>query len=128
MENTINYLAGLFDGEGYAGLVKHGGHSKTHPEIIVQMSDREPIDLLHDLFGGSVQTRKQGNGFKTQYRWVVTTRDAHRVARTIIPFVRIHRRWEALKSILDHYLMPRKHSNRKLTLVGRRPRRIRCQK
>ncbi|SRR6266705_1114195 len=58
------YLAGLFDGEGCVGAVKvrdkRGGRIEAIMfTAVVSMCDRQPVDLLAEIYGGAIRQRKR---------------------------------------------------------------------
>ncbi len=62
----IAYAAGLFEGEGTVG--PFGG--KRHPRMSIHMTDREPLELIQRILGGTLRGPypKAGNR-KPQWAW-----------------------------------------------------------
>ena len=108
---TMAYLAGLFDGEGCITYKQRTEHRKGKPRaykywnirIEINMIDKDTIDYVHKTFEcGSRDYRKpyphQNYG---QYRWQCSHRDALKVAKALIPYSITKR--DKLQKIVDHY-------------------------
>ena len=106
------YVAGLFDGEGSVYFkrmdkIKHKRPGKhVHKVWIVRMemamTDKDTIKWCHELFGcGHFGERKVQKGYKRQWRWRVSHRDALYVAKIMWPYsqVKLHK----IEQIIDHY-------------------------
>jgi len=106
------YAAGLFDGEGSVYFkrmdqMKHKRPGKpVHKVWVVRMemamTDKDVIKWCHDLFQcGSFGERKVKKGYKRQWRWRVSHRDALYVAKIMWPYsqVKLHK----IEQIIDHY-------------------------
>ena len=106
------YFAGLFDGEGSVYIkrmdqMKHKRPGKpVHKVWVIRMeiamTDKATIKWCHELFQcGSFGERKVKEGYKRQWRWRVSHRDALRVAKIIWPYaqVKLHK----LEKLIDHY-------------------------
>ena len=106
------YAAGLFDGEGsvYYKKMKQQKHKRPGKPIHnvwvirmeIAMTDKDTIKWCYELFGcGHFGERKVQKGYKRQWRWRVSHRDALYVAKIIWPFsqVKLHK----LEQIIDHY-------------------------
>lgn len=77
------YTAGFFDGEGYIGI-GHGGRV----EIRIVSTNKEVIDYLHELWGGSVYRRKRGRN--PAYDLVIVGQsDVDRFLNAIYPFLKV---------------------------------------
>ena len=111
-ENDVAYFAGLFDGEGsvYFKKMKQKKHKRpgkpVHNVTVIRMeiamTDKDTIKWCHDLFKcGHFGERKVQKGYKRQWRWRVSHRDALYVAKILWPFsqVKLHK----LEQIIDHY-------------------------
>ncbi len=87
-EKLIAYFAGLFDGEGCVQLRKPYQTSNCIMfECSICMTDRAPLKLLHDHFGGCLLERKmRPNTNFIQYEWKVRSRLALNFAKLISPF------------------------------------------
>ena len=106
------YVAGLFDGEGSVYIkrmdqMKHKRPGKpVHKVWVIRMemamTDKEVIQWCHELFGcGHFGERKVKPGYKRQWRWGVSHRDALYVAKILRPYaqVKLHK----IEQIIDHY-------------------------
>ena len=106
------YVAGLFDGEGSVYIkrmdqMKHKRPGKpVHKVWVIRMemamTDKEVIQWCHELFGcGHFGERKVKPGYKRQWRWRVSHRDALYVAKILWPYaqVKLHK----IEQIIDHY-------------------------
>ena len=121
MLQQISYLAGIFDGEGYAGIVKVSNRSKglhkksaktrflakqsyTRPMVQIGMSDPEPAAMFHKLFGGSIRiTTPQKKDWLPLHRWTVVSRQAEKAAGVLIKFSQVERKKQQLREVLDYY-------------------------
>ena len=86
------YAAGLFDGEGCI-LVRHVGTPSHYTRrfyhqlnIKIQMTDREPLDILAQYFGGKVLPQKLVTP-RQAYLWSLTNREAQKFLRVIHPYM-----------------------------------------
>ena len=106
------YFAGLFDGEGSVYIkrmdqMKHKRPGKpVHKVWVIRMeiamTDRDVIKWCYDLFNcGSFGERKVKPGYKRQWRWRVSHRDALQVALAIWPHVKT--KLHKVEQIIDHY-------------------------
>ena len=106
------YAAGLFDGEGsvYYKKTKQKKHQRPGKPIHnvwvirmeIAMTDKDTIKWCHDLFKcGHFGERKVQKGYKRQWRWRVSHRDALYVAKILWPYsqVKLHK----IEQIIDHY-------------------------
>ena len=106
------YVAGLFDGEGSVYIkrmnqIKHKRPGKpVHKVWVVRMemamTDKDVVKWCHELFGcGAFGERKVKKGYKRQWRWRVSHRDALYVAKILWPHtqVKLHK----IEQIIDHY-------------------------
>ena len=111
LNETMAYLAGLFDGEGCITYKQRLEHRKGKPKaykfwyirIEINMIDKDAIDYIHETFEcGSRAYRKpyphQNYG---QYRWQCSHRDALKVAKALIPYSITKK--DKLQKIVDHY-------------------------
>jgi hypothetical protein len=111
------YLAGLFDGEGNAGVF-HIQRRKSSPARLasgrqwvcaqdvpcmqLKMTDKDPVKLLHDSFGGSFSQYVIKSG-KTAYVWRVTHRKALAAALALRPHSRNLAKHEQLDKVINYY-------------------------
>lgn len=98
------YLAGLFDGEGCAGVWKLKHRKTPAPIVTLSMTTRAPVKFCHDIYGGYFRDGfKKIPGNKSVYEWRVSHRQALKVAMDLIPYVRNPEKIEQLGRILEHY-------------------------
>ena len=106
------YAAGLFDGEGSVYFKRMKQRKNTRPgkpihnvtviRMEIAMTDKDTIKWCHELFGcGHFGERKVKPGYKRQWRWRVSHRDALYVAKILWPYaqVKLHK----IEQIIDHY-------------------------
>jgi len=94
-EATRGYLAGIIDGEGYICITRTKLTSKRsirHSLVLgVSMSDAYPIELFHNIFGGSIGSKKdsRSNKWRLMYRWSVCANMAKEILILIEPYLHI---------------------------------------
>ena len=114
----LSYLAGLFDGEGSAGvyIINRKGtkwHPRTYrtayPVVQLRMTDAEPVRAFHKAFGGwfgmsKPKDKKQnGDAKKLVYEWRISHRPALAVARALVVWCRNPSKVVQFQKIIDHY-------------------------
>lgn len=98
------YLAGIFDGEGHAGvhhLPSRG--NRAYPVATVAMTDGEPVRLFRAVFGGYYRSYKKATVRKRVHVWFVSHRKALAVATALLPWTRNRSKIRQFGSILKHY-------------------------
>lgn len=106
------YIAGLFDGEGsiYYKQTRRKRHDRPGKPIHntwvirmeIAMTDKSVLYWLHEVLGcGTVGPRKVKEGYKPQWRWRCSYRDALYVCKIIWPFA--HVKLDKVNKILEHY-------------------------
>jgi len=114
-QNEVAYIAGLFDGEGslqckkaWEKKKKHKGkgYRKTYAWRInmeIAMTDELVIRWVHEILNvGSVIKRKpQRSGYKPQWRWRCTFRDALYVCKLLWPYAQV--KLPKIEQVIDHY-------------------------
>ena len=106
------YVAGLFDGEGSVYIkrmdqMKHKRPGKpVHKVWVIRMemamTDKDTIKWCHELFGcGHFGERKVKPGYKRQWRWRVSHRDALYVAKIL--WAHAKTKLHKIEQIIDHY-------------------------
>jgi len=119
LNETMAYLAGLFDGEGCITYKQYLEHRKGKPRaykywrirIEINMTDRKTIAFVMRSFKcGALDYRPpyphQNYG---QYRWRCSHRDAYGVAKAIVPYAITKR--DKLQTIIDHYEHQKQNKN-----------------
>ena len=81
------YLAGLVDSEGSVTLLNPGKNKYRVPVISMASTDKEIIDYIHGLFGGTTCGSKPRNGNKPQWCWRINQGSALSLLENIIPFL-----------------------------------------
>jgi hypothetical protein len=95
-EETLAYIAGIIDGEGYVCIVRMRP-TKKNPSgewiarIGVKMTDEAPVRLCQTTFGGSLSvfTPKSINYRRQQWCWSVTAKKAASVIIALLPYLQI---------------------------------------
>ena len=108
------YIAGLFDGEGcvsYKQYMRQRPHNKKpYPtwqiKLEIAMTEKSILVWLCEVLGVGTVTEKKYKtkyalGWKKQWRWRCSHRDAFFVCRLIFPFT--HVKMEGVQKILQHY-------------------------
>ena len=99
------WASAYIDGEGYLQFenVKY-----KRKRIEVTGTDFAPIRLLHKLFGGRIYKSKPritatGKKAKPQEIWVALNETAYAVCKAILPYLKIPRKKEVAKDIINFY-------------------------
>ena len=110
-EQTVIYLAGIFDDEGWVGIV--GGNSyPMRVSCMVKMTNREVPELLQSTFGGSVGEKYwyERNGHRPQYCWQVTAATARKFLSEVYPYLIVKKLQVGLASLFwDSDRLEREH-------------------
>lgn len=90
------YLAGLFDGEGYVGIVRRKTKTRKpyyhNLQVEVANTHKPTIDRVNKLFPGCVYSYKPTKlTRKLCWDWRVSSHNAVRFLKTILPYLRIKR-------------------------------------
>jgi len=105
MSEEIAFAAGLFEGEGWAGVgSNHGGRTRSG-SMQIQMCDREPLERFFEAVGaGKLYGPYQRKGVgRPIYRWIATrSKEVHHVARLLWPFLS-PRRQQQLETAIAAY-------------------------
>ena len=122
-ETDRAYIAGLFDGEGCVSYKqynrKRAHNKKAYPtwqiRLEIAMTDRSVLVWLNEVLGvGTVGEKryktKYTAGWKKQWRWRCSHRDAFYVCCLIWPWT--HVKLPEIQKIIQHY------SERKLTIMN----------
>lgn len=88
----LAYLAGIIDGEGYVGVHSHGAGKNQRFVMQVNMTDKDIVELLHATLGGHMRYKKPyREGYKPQWLWRVTAKQARCVYTQLEPYLRLKR-------------------------------------
>jgi hypothetical protein len=95
-KTQIAYLAGLFDGEGYVGIVKKHPKARHNPSHVLQVeisnTHKPTIDFVNRRFSGCVYKFKPTmRTRKICWDWRGTNRNAIKFLETVLPYLRIKR-------------------------------------
>jgi len=124
MNNTdVAYIAGLFDGEGcvsYKQYMRKRPHNKKpYPtwqiRLEIAMTDKSILIWVNEMLGvGTVGEKryktKYTKGWKKQWRWRCSHRDAFKVCCLLFPYA--HVKLGEIQKIIQHY------SDRKLKVMN----------
>jgi len=110
---SLEYIAGFFDGEGcivfkeymkYNPVMKKRYLSKSI-RMEVCNTDHDIINDIHDFFNlGKVYfLKKRKESYKQQIRWQLTHRQAEKVIRQILPYMREKNKISQARKVLDFY-------------------------
>jgi|TARA_R100000081_G_C4751827_1_gene134820 hypothetical protein len=122
-DTDIAYIAGLFDGEGcvsYKQYMRKRPHNpRAYPtwqiKLEIAMTEKSILVWLCEVLGvGTVKEKKYKTkytlGWKKQWRWRCSHRDAFKVCCLIFPYA--HIKLDKIQKIIQHY------SDRKLTIMN----------
>jgi len=122
-DTEIAYIAGLFDGEGcvsYKQYMRKRPHNpKAYPtwqiKLEIAMTEKSILVWLCEVLGvGTVTPKKYKTkytlGWKKQWRWRCSHRDAFMVCCAMFPYA--HVKLGKIQKIIDHY------SKRKLKVMN----------
>ena len=122
-DTDIAYIAGLFDGEGCVSykqyMQKRKGRKKAYPfwqiRLEIAMTEKSILVWLCEVLGVGTVTEKRYKtkytlGWKKQWRWRCSHRDAFKVCCLIFPYA--HIKLDKIQKIIQHY------SDRKLTIMN----------
>jgi len=110
---SLPYIAGFFDGEGcivvkeymkYNPVMKKRYLCKTI-RMEVCNTDHDIINDIHNFFKlGKIYTlKKRKESYKEQIRWQLTHRQAEKVIRKILPYMREKNKINQALKVLEFY-------------------------
>ena len=109
----IEYIAGFFDGEGcitFSRVMKYNPMMKRrYPCTTIRMeATNTDFKIIKDEFGFfntghliSIKPRKKG--YKKQLRWQLTHRQAQKVIKRLLPYMREKNKIKQAKKVLKYY-------------------------
>ena len=113
-DTDIAYIAGLFDGEGCVSykqyMQKRKGRKKAYPfwqsRLEIAMTEKSILVWLCEVLGVGTVTEKRYKikytlGWKKQWRWRCSHRDAFKVCCLIFPYA--HIKLAKIQKIIQHY-------------------------
>ena len=119
LELPLEYIAGLFDGEGSISIAKQKRAIGKNPgyHLTVCLGFRHGIEILHKIrkyYGGVIQIAKYGKLKERAYpRWYVKQNQAYRFLKDILPLLIIKR--EVAELGIKFYEETKKRTGRELT-------------
>ena len=114
-KETIVYTAGLFDGEGCVCMTrgpKKNGRGKIYNCVTIRMeicnTDQDLIRSIQKEWDEGhlckIPPRKVKHGMsKPQLRWQLTHRQAHRVLKQIMPYMREKNKLAKANKVIEYY-------------------------
>lgn len=91
----IEYLAGIFDGEGSVCITMMGGRARKRPlhvlAVVVAMCHEEIIVAFHGRFGGEIRREALRENRRQQWRWRATGATAASFLAEIEPHLIVKR-------------------------------------
>ena len=113
-DTDVAYIAGLFDGEGcvsYKQYMRKRPHNKkAYPtwqiRLEIAMTDKSILVWVNEMLGvGTVGEKryktKYTKGWKKQWRWRCSHRDAFKVCCLLFPYA--HVKLGEIQKIIQHY-------------------------
>lgn len=104
----IAYLAGIIDGEGsilLRGISKIPSRTiieYPRPEITISSTDKELLDWVKDMFGGTISSKKiYKDHHKQSFAWRITNKKAVRLMELCLPYMKIKRKKERALVLID---------------------------
>lgn len=76
-EQSVAWLAGLYEGEGSSALSQPRKHGGVYPKLVIKMTDEDVIRRIEEYFGGNVSgpyhaVTQSGKEAKPQWTWALT--------------------------------------------------------
>ena len=110
---NLAYAAGFFDGEGcitFSKIMKYNPMmKKRYPCTTIRMevtnTDYTIVKDLRNFFdiGRLYKLKPRKKGYKKQLRWQLTHRQAEKVIKKMLPYMREKNKIRQGKKVLDHY-------------------------
>tara|TARA_R100001163_G_C4922788_1_gene102247 strand:+ start:174 stop:536 length:363 start_codon:yes stop_codon:yes gene_type:complete len=110
---NIQYIAGFFDGEGcitFSKIMKYNPKMKRrYPCTTIRMeATNTDFKIIKDVFnffkiGHLIPIKPRKKGYKKQLRWQLTHRQAEKVIRRLLPFMRERNKIKQAKKVLKYY-------------------------
>jgi hypothetical protein len=91
MNLSLEYLAGLVDGEGCIRLhpSNKGKYRKYYPRLQVTNTYKPILDMLVDQYGGAVHsdTKSRKENWKVKHDWRITGDKARELLNQLLPYL-----------------------------------------
>lgn len=99
------WLAGYIDGDGCICLSKKGGRERRTPILVIDSADREILEYVQTLVGGTVIAKKRYSGHHRQtWTWrLYGTAKVIDVLRVLRPFLRCAFKAERARMLVDEW-------------------------
>lgn len=83
------YIAGYIDGEGWFRIQKQNKNKNPNYHLIIGCSGTENtvLELIKKQYGGSVHKREKRYGWKPEYTYLTSCRQAEKLLNDIYPFL-----------------------------------------
>ena len=110
---SLPYVAGFFDGEGcipFSRIKKYNPMMKTsYPCTTIRMeATNTDFKIMRDVFGyfkigHLIKIKPRKEGYKKQLRWQLTHRQAEKVIRRLLPYMREKNKIKQAKKVIKYY-------------------------
>ena len=101
MIRSIEWAAGLFEGEGYSCKSFDKRRNKNYYKVGIEMSDKDCIDDFEDTMGFGKRYYREREGKKPTWTWTVGSKKAIiKSLELLLPHLGLRRAYNAL-NILD---------------------------
>ena len=89
----LNYMAGIFDGEGCISIGKHKkrGHwnAAYSLKVAIVMCNAYIPNLFQFAFGGKVYTQNRGGRYLPEWHWAIAANKAVEFLKILLPYLRL---------------------------------------
>ena len=109
----IRYIAGFFDGEGcitFSQIMKYNPMmKKRYPCTTIRMeATNTDFKIMRDVFsyfkiGHLIKIKPRKKGYKKQLRWQLTHRQAQKVIKRLLPYMREKNKVKQAIKVLKYY-------------------------
>ena len=109
----IKYIAGFFDGEGcitFSKIQKYNPMTKRrYPCTTIRMeASNTDFKIIKDIYnyfniGHVINLKPRKKGYKRQLRWQLTHRQAEKVIRKLLPYMREQNKIKQAMKVLNYY-------------------------
>lgn len=90
-ETELSYIAGLFDGEGYVGIIDRtrSGLTRYIASVVIANQSKVTLDWICESFGGRVHPLKDRRNLRPCYSWYLRGSLMDVFLDAIAPYARI---------------------------------------
>ena len=118
---TLAWLAGLLEGEGFFGIIKshNNGRIYRYPQIVIQMTDEDVVQRVADVFGTKLYRNKKvyGTGSKLLcFKAVCSGQRAATWMAKLRPMMGVRRKLKIDACLTEWSSRPSANTMRSLTL------------